>query len=63
MGWSLMPRDGVRSHEHVGSYGAYTAYATIQPSRDIAVAAFTNIGGGQDLRDALGRLALSVAAR
>jgi hypothetical protein len=22
MGWSVMPRDGVESHEHVGSYGA-----------------------------------------
>lgn len=63
MGWSLMPRDGARSHEHVGSYGAYVAYATIQPSRDVAVGAFTNVGGGQDLRDAVGRVALTIAAR
>jgi CubicO group peptidase (beta-lactamase class C family) len=63
MGWSLMPRDGVRSHEHVGSYGAYVAYATIQPSRDLAVAAFANVGGGQDVRDAVGRVALMIAAR
>ena len=61
MGWSLMPRDGVESHEHVGSYGAYIAYATIQPSRDVAVGVFTNLGGGQDLRNALGRLALQIA--
>jgi CubicO group peptidase (beta-lactamase class C family) len=63
MGWSLMMRSQVESHEHVGSYGAYVAYATIQPSRDLAVAAFTNMGGGQDLRDAVGRLALQVATR
>jgi CubicO group peptidase (beta-lactamase class C family) len=63
MGWAVMPRDGVASHEHVGSYGAYVAYATIQPSRDIAVAVFTNIGGGQDLRDAVARVALRMATR
>jgi D-alanyl-D-alanine carboxypeptidase len=63
MGWGVMERDGVASHEHVGSYGAYVAYATIQPSRDIAVAAFTNLGGGQDLRDAVGRVALRIATR
>ena len=63
MGWSLMPRDGVESHEHVGSYGAYVAYATIQPSRDVAVAVFTNMGGGQDLRDAVASVALRIATR
>jgi D-alanyl-D-alanine carboxypeptidase len=63
MGWALMPRDGVESHEHVGSYGAYVAYATIQPSRDLAVGAFTNVGGGQDLRDAVAKVALQIAAR
>jgi CubicO group peptidase (beta-lactamase class C family) len=62
LGWSVMPRPGVDlSHENVGSSGAYVAFATIQPSRDIAVAAFTNMGGGQDLRDAVGRLALRIA--
>ena len=63
MGWTLMPRDGVESHEHVGSYGAYVAYATIQPSRDLAVGAFSNVGGGQDLRDAVARVALQIATR
>jgi CubicO group peptidase (beta-lactamase class C family) len=63
MGWVVMPRDGVESHEHVGSYGAYVAYATIQPSRDIAVGVFTNIGGGQDLRNAVGRVALRIATQ
>lgn len=63
MGWSVMPRDGVGSHEHVGSYGAYVAYATIQASRDVAVGAFTNLGGGQDLRDAVARVALQIATR
>ena len=63
MGWSVMPRDGVESHEHVGSYGAYVAYATIQASRDVAAGAFTNLGGGQDLRDAVARVALQIAAR
>ena len=63
MGWSVMPRDGVQSHEHVGSYGAYVAYATIQASRDLAVGAFTNLGGGQDLRDAVGTVALQIATR
>lgn len=63
MGWSLMMRGEVESHEHVGSYGAYVAYATIQPARDLAVGAFTNMGGGQDLQDAVGRLALQIATR
>ena len=63
MGWSIMPRDGVESHEHVGSYGAYVAYATLQPSRDVAVGVFTNLGGGQDLRDAIARAALRMATR
>lgn len=63
MGWSVMRRGGVESHEHVGSYGAYVAYATIQASRDLAVAAFTNLGGGQDLRDAVGGVALQIATR
>jgi CubicO group peptidase (beta-lactamase class C family) len=63
MGWSVMPRDGVESREHVGSYGAYVAYATIQTSRDVAVAAFANLGGGQDLRDAVAKVALQIATR
>jgi D-alanyl-D-alanine carboxypeptidase len=63
MGWTVMPRDGVASHEHAGSYGAYVAFATIQPSRDIAVAAFANLGGGQDVKDAVGRVALQMATR
>ena len=58
-----MPRDGVESHEHVGSYGAYVAYATIQPSRDVAVGVFTNIGGGQDLRDAVAGLGTRLLPR
>ena len=63
MGWSVMPREGVQSHEHVGSYGAYIAYATIQPSRDVAVGIFTNLGGGQELKDAVAGAALQIAAR
>lgn len=63
MGWSVMPRDGVESHEHVGSYGAFVAYATIQASRDLAVGAFTNLGGGQDSRDAVAKVALQIATR
>jgi CubicO group peptidase (beta-lactamase class C family) len=63
MGWSVMPRNGAESHEHVGSYGAYVAYATIQASRDVAVGAFTNLGGGQDLRDAVATVALQIAAQ
>jgi D-alanyl-D-alanine carboxypeptidase len=63
MGWAVTTRDGVESHQHFGSYGAYVAYATIQPSRDIAVGVFTNIGGGQDLRDAVARVALRLATR
>jgi hypothetical protein len=57
-----MPRD-VESHEHTGSYGAYTAFATIQPSRDVAVGVFTNVGGGQELRDVVARVALRIATR
>jgi len=63
LGWTVLPRDRVESHEHFGSSGAYVAYATIQPSRDIAVGVFTNIGGGQDLRDAVARIALRMATR
>lgn len=63
MGWSVMPRDGVESHEHVGSYGASVAYATVQASRDVAVGAFTNLGGDQDLRNAVARVALQIATR
>lgn len=63
MGWNVMPRDGVASHEHFGSSGAYVAYATIQPSRDIAVAAFTNLGGRAGLRDAVAGVALRFATR
>ncbi|HVH58548.1 MAG TPA: serine hydrolase domain-containing protein [Vicinamibacterales bacterium] len=63
VGWNVMPRDGVESHEHFGSSGAYVAYATIQPSRDVAVGVFTNLGGGQELRDAVARVALRIAAR
>jgi D-alanyl-D-alanine carboxypeptidase len=63
MGWAVMTRDDVESHEHVGSYGAYVAYATIQPSRDIAVAVFTNMGGGQDLRDGIGKVAQRIATQ
>jgi hypothetical protein len=53
----------VESHEHVGGYRAYVAYATIQASRDLAVGAFTNLGGGQDLRDAVAKVALQIATR
>ena len=63
VGWNVMPRDGVESHEHFGSSGAYVAYATIQPSRDVAVGVFTNLGGDQQLRDAVARIALRIAAR
>ena len=63
LGFNAMPRSGVQSHEHFGSSGAYVAYVTIQPSRDVAVAAFTNVGGGQDLRDAVARIALQLATR
>ena len=63
VGWNVMPRDGVESHEHFGSSGAYVAYATIQPSRDVAVGVFTNMGGDQQLRDAVASIALRIAAR
>jgi CubicO group peptidase (beta-lactamase class C family) len=63
MGWVVMMRDGVESHEHGGSYGAYVAHATIQPSRDLAVGVFTNVGAGQDLKDAVAKLAMEIAAR
>ena len=63
LGWTVIPRDGIESHEHFGSYGAYVGYTTIQPTRDMAVAVFTNIGGGQDLRDAVARVALRIATR
>jgi CubicO group peptidase (beta-lactamase class C family) len=63
MGWAVVTRDGVESHEHFGSSGAYVAYATIQPSRDIAVGVFTNLGGVQGLRDTVARVAMRIATR
>jgi CubicO group peptidase (beta-lactamase class C family) len=63
MGWSVMPRDGVESHEHSGSYAADVAFTTLQPERDLAIGVFTNVGGGQDLKDAVARLAFQIAAR
>ena len=63
LGWTVIARDGVESHEHFGSYGAYVAYATIQPSRDIAVGVFTNMGGVEGLRDAVARVAMRIATR
>jgi hypothetical protein len=39
------------------------AYATIQASRDVAIGAFTNLGGGQDLRDAVAKVALQIATQ
>jgi CubicO group peptidase (beta-lactamase class C family) len=63
VGWNVMPRDGVESHEHFGSSGAYVAYATIQPSRDVAVGVFTNLGGDPQLRAAVAKIALRIAAQ
>jgi CubicO group peptidase (beta-lactamase class C family) len=63
LGWTVLPRDGVESHEHFGSSGAYVAFAAIQPSRDIAVAVFTNIGGVEGLREAVARVALRITTR
>ncbi len=63
LGWTVITRDGVESHEHVGSSGAYVASATIQPSRDVAVGVFTNMGGSQGLRDAVARVAMRIATR
>ncbi len=63
MAWAVTALDGVASHQHFGSYGAYVAYAVIQPSRDIAVGAFTNLGGGQDLKNGVARVALQIATR
>ena len=62
MAWAVVSRDGVESHQHFGSSGTYVAYAVIQPSRDVAVAVFTNTGG-QDVRDAVANLALRIATR
>jgi CubicO group peptidase (beta-lactamase class C family) len=61
VGWTVLPRDGVESHEHFGSNGAYVGYATIQPSRDVAVGVFTNLGGVEGLRDQVARVARRLA--
>jgi cell division protein FtsI/penicillin-binding protein 2 len=63
MGWNRMPRAGGDSHEHRGSNGSYVGFAAIQPSHDVAVAVFTNLGGVQDLRDIVASIALRIAAR
>jgi CubicO group peptidase (beta-lactamase class C family) len=63
MGWSVVARDGVESHEHSGSYAAYVAFTTLQPERDLAIGVFTNAGGDQALKDAVARLAFRIAAR
>jgi CubicO group peptidase (beta-lactamase class C family) len=44
-GWGVVIRDGVRTHGHSGSAGAYIAITAIQPSKDVAIAFMTNIGG------------------
>ena len=63
LGWTVLPRGGVESHTHSGSSGAYVAFVTLQPSRDLAVAVFTNMGGVQDLRNAVERLAFRIATQ
>lgn len=62
MGWNRMPRAGGDSHEHRGSNGSCVGFATIQPSRDVAVAVFTNLGG-DGLRDIVADIALRIAER
>jgi CubicO group peptidase (beta-lactamase class C family) len=44
-GWGVAIRDGVETHGHSGSGGAYIAITAIQPARDFAIAFLTNIGG------------------
>jgi CubicO group peptidase (beta-lactamase class C family) len=63
MGWGATTIDGVVSHVHAGSAGAYIALATIQPSRDVAFAIVTNVGAdGLDLERSLSRLRPEIAA-
>lgn len=63
LGWTVIPRAGVESHEHRGSSGAYVAFVSLQPSRDLAVAVFTNMGGVQDVTNAVERLAFRIATQ
>ena len=50
-GWGVVIRDGVETHGHSGSGGAYIAITAIQPTRDFAVAFLTNIGGDDVMAD------------
>ena len=59
LGWVIHDHLGARSSSHAGSIGRFKARATIQPSRDLAVAVVANAGGKAaddatiELRDAL----------
>lgn len=63
MGWVIITANGIESHQHAGSIGAYIAQATILSSRDLAFAIMTNIGGGKDIEEALANLGPLIAAR
>ena len=45
LGWVVHDYLGARSSSHAGSIGRFKARATIQPSRDLAVAVVANAGG------------------
>ncbi len=45
LGWGVQPIDGVPSSAHTGGAGSFYAVAALQPTRNVAVAVFTNSDG------------------
>jgi CubicO group peptidase (beta-lactamase class C family) len=63
-GWGFaITKDGLETHGHTGSAGAYIAIAAIQPTRDFAVGILTNIGGDDDVLPELSKLRTIVTQR
>jgi CubicO group peptidase (beta-lactamase class C family) len=63
-GWGFaVTKDGFETHGHTGSGGAYIAIAAIQPTRDVAVAILTNIGGDDDVLPEVSKLRAIVMQR
>lgn len=52
LGWGRSEVDGVPASTHVGGTGSFTAYVTVVPSRNVAVATITNSGAESATRPA-----------
>ena len=63
MGWAVMTRDGVESHEHVAATAHTSPMRPFSPHANCGRRLHQYIGGGQDLRDAVARVAMQIATR